>query len=420
MMKKIKKIFSVLGPGLITGASDDDPSAVATYSQAGASFGYTQLWTAIYSLPFLIAVQEMSARIGLASGRGIAYLINQRYSKPIVYGAVLILCITNIVTIGADLGAMASAAQLVVPLPFWTLIVGMTIIIVTLEVLVSYKQYARFLKYLTIFFLAYIITAFVVSEDWNAVFTHTLIPNIIFNEAYWLSIVAVLGATISPYAMFWQADEEVEEGVARHAQRSMTEGVPNLTEHHITRMRLDTTIGMVFANAVMFFVILTTGATIGQNGGGIIENASQAAEVLTPFAGSFTSLLFALGIIGIGLLAVPVLAGSAAYAVSEIFGWSEGLYLKYKRARGFYGVIIVATAIGLLINFSSIQPFRMLYYASALNGVLAVPLLIMMVRIANDGSVMGKHTNSLFSNVFVWGAIIMMCGASILLFASYF
>jgi Mn2+/Fe2+ NRAMP family transporter len=337
-----------------------------------------------------------------------------------VYGAVFILCITNIVTIGADLGAMASAAQLIVPLPFWTLIVGMTIIIVALEVFISYKQYARFLKYLTVFFLAYIITAFVVSEDWNAVFTHTLIPNIIFNEAYWLSIVAVLGATISPYAMFWQADEEVEEGVARHAQRSMTEGVPNLTEHHVRRMRLDTTVGMLFANAVMFFVILTTGATIGQNGGGIIENASQAAEVLTPFAGPFTSILFALGIVGIGLLAVPVLAGSAAYAVSEIFGWSEGLYLKYNRAKGFYGVIVVATAIGVLINFSSIQPFRMLYYASALNGVLAVPLLIMMVRIANDKKVMGVHTNSLFSNVLVWGAIVIMCGASALLFVSYF
>ncbi|MFA6407177.1 MAG: Nramp family divalent metal transporter [Candidatus Paceibacterota bacterium] len=414
------KLGKAFGPGLITGASDDDPSAVTTYSQAGASFGYTQLWTAFYSLPLLIAVQEMSARIGLASGRGIAYLINQRYSKPIVYGAVLILCITNIVTIGADLGAMASAAQLIVPAPFWLLILGMTLLIVILEVAVSYKQYVRFLKYLTLFFIAYIVTAFLVNADWGLVMINTFIPKISFNETYWLSIIAILGATISPYAMFWQADEEVEEGVAHYAQRSMTEGVPNLTEHHVKHMRIDTVIGMLFANLIMFFVILTTGATIGQNGGGLIENASQAASVLVSFGGSFTPILFALGIIGIGLLAIPILAGSAAYAVAEVFGWKEGLYLNYNRAKGFYGVIIVATIIGLCINFSSIQPFRMLYYASALNGVLAVPLLIMMVHIANDKKIMGTHINSSLSNVVVWLTIAIMCISSVLLVVSYF
>lgn len=398
----IKKFLKTLGPGFITGASDDDPSGIATYAQTGALFGYTQLWTAIFSFPFMTVIQEMCGRIGMVTGKGLAGVIRQHYARPILYGTVLLLLIANTINIGADLGAMAASGQLVVNLPFVLLLLGMTALTLILEIFVSYKIYAKFLKYLALSLFAYIITAFVVIHDWSTVFSATLTPSISLNKEYLLNIVALLGTTISPYLFFWQAGEEVEEEVDKGKLRIMGAGIPRVTTGDIREMRLDTAIGMFFSNVVMWFIIVTTASTLHTHGITNIETADQAALALKPFAGDFAFLLFALGIVGTGLLAVPILAGSASYAVAESFGWREGLYRKFRQAHGFYGVITIATIIGLMINFTSIKPFTLLYYTAVLNGLCAPPLMILILLIGNNKKIMGEHTNSQFSNIFGW------------------
>jgi NRAMP (natural resistance-associated macrophage protein)-like metal ion transporter len=398
-MKKLKKIFSSLGPGFITGASDDDPSGIATYSQTGAQFGYTQLWTAFFSFPFMTVIQEMCGRIGMVTGKGLAGVIKHHYSKPLLYFAISLLLIANTINIGANLGAMAAAGQMLVNIHFLFWLVAITAITLFLEVFVSYRVYARILKYLTFSLFAYIITVFVVKQDWQLVFTSTLVPQISFSREYLLNVVAILGTTISPYLFFWQAGEEVEEAVAHKKLRIMGQGIPRVTNRDIREMRIDTTIGMFFSNLVMFFIIITTASTLHRNGITSIQTADQAALALRPLAGDFAYVLFAAGIIGTGLLAVPVLAGSASYAFSESFGWREGLYRKFAQARGFYAVIAAATLIGLFINFTPIPPFQMLYYTAVLNGICAPILMIYILVIANSKKIMGHHTNSVLSNV---------------------
>ncbi len=415
-MEKLKKFFKALGPGFITGASDDDPSGIATYSQTGAQFGYSQLWTALFSFPFMTAVQEMCGRIGMVTGKGLSGVIQKNYSKSILYLAVFLLLVANTINIGADLGAMASSAQLILgfPLIFWLII--MVTITLLLEVFVSYKIYSKYLKYLTFSLFAYIITAFVVKQNWRELLFFTFVPKFSFNKTYILNIVAILGTTISPYLFFWQADEEVEEEVVFKKLRVMGKGIPKITKKDIREMRLDTSIGMFFSNLVMFFIIVTVASTLGMKNITSIQTASQAAEALRPLAGNFTFLIFAAGIIGTGLLAVPVLAGSASYAISEAFGWKEGLYRKFTQAHGFYGVITLATLIGLSVNFVNIQPFRMLYYTAILNGIAAPPLLIIIMLISNNKKVMGKYTNSLASNIMGWFITIILAVASLILF----
>ncbi|MBI2074360.1 MAG: divalent metal cation transporter [Candidatus Levybacteria bacterium] len=414
-MNRIKKFFKTLGPGFITGASDDDPSGIATYSQTGALFGFQQAWTAPFSFPFMVVVQEMCGRIGLVTGRGLAGVIRQHYSKKLLYPTVLLLFVANTINIGADLGAMAASAELIFGLPFFFWLFVTVFLTLTLEILVSYKNYSRYLRYLTFALFSYILAAFFIKIDWVHVLRATIIPNIQFTNTYLINIVAVLGTTISPYLFFWQASEEVEEEVAHHKLRQMGAGNPKVTPKDITRLRIDTVIGMFFSNLIMWFIIVTTGATLFPAGIHTINSASQAALALRPFAGDFAFVLFALGIIGTGLLAVPILAGSASYAVSEAFGWKEGLYRKLFKAPGFYGVIAIATLIGFFINFIGINPISTLYYTAVINGIIAPPLLIIILIVANNRGVMGKRVNGITSNILGIFVTLLMSVAGILL-----
>lgn len=419
MLKKIKKFIKKLGPGFISGASDDDPSGIGTYSQTGAVFGYQQLWTAPFSFPFMASIQEMSGRIGLVTGKGLAGIIRIHYGKPVLYLAVFLLLVANTINIGADLGAMAASAKLIIPLPFVVLLIGMTIATLLLEVFVSYKTYVRYLKYLALTLFAYVAATFVVKQNWSQIVMSALIPQISFSREYLLNVVAILGTTISPYLFFWQAGEEVEEEVAVGKLHEMDHGIPKINRGDIRIMRTDTLFGMFFSNLIMFFIIATVASTLYVHGIHNIETAPEAAEALQPLAGNFAFILFAVGIVGTGLLGVPVLAGSASYALSEAFGWKEGLYKKFKQAHGFYGVITVATLIGLLVNFTSIKPFTLLYYTAVLNGICAPPLMIMIMLISNNKNIMGKYTNTKWSNILGWAITIIMSVTSVALLLQF-
>jgi Mn2+/Fe2+ NRAMP family transporter len=347
----------------------------------------------------MITVQEMCGRIGLVSGKGLSGVIKRHYPKPLLWAAVFLLFLANTINIGADLGAMAAATQLLFPIPLGILIIIMTVLTVLLIVFVPYRRYVKYLKYFAITLFAYIIAAFAVSQNWREIALSTLIPHISGSKAYLLNIVAFLGTTISPYLFFWETNEEVEEEVAQHKLKTMGSGIPKITIRDIRHMRVDTGIGMVFSNVITFFIIITTAATLGAHGLRNIETADQAAAALKPIAGPFASLLFTIGIIGTGLLAIPVLAGSISYAVSEVFGWKEGLYRKLKNALGFYGLIIIVILFGVLINFVPIKPFQLLYYTAVLNGICAPPLLILIMLVANNKGIMGRYTNTMWSNV---------------------
>lgn len=394
----VKKILKSIGPGFITGASDDDPSGIATYSQTGAQFGFLQAWTAPFSFPFMVAVQEMCGRIGLVTGQGLAGVMKKYYTKPLLYAAVMLLLIANTINIGADLGAMAAAAQLLFGLPFIFWLVGMVALTLTLEIFVSYQTYARYLKYLTFTLLSYAASAFFMHVNWLEVLRATIIPHIVFTKEYLFNIVAILGTTISPYLFFWQANEEVEEEIVHHKLRQMGAGLPKVFPKDIARLRMDTIIGMFFSNLVMFFIIVTAGGTLFPSGISTIGNAADAAAALKPIAGEGAFLLFSLGIIGTGLLAVPILAGSASYAIAEALGWKAGLYLKLRQAHGFYGVITIATLFGILINFIGIDPMTALYSTAIINGIIAPPLLVLILLIANNKNIMGKQTNGWLAN----------------------
>lgn len=415
LMQRLKKS---IGPGVITGIADDDPSGIATYSQTGVMFGFSQLWLALFTYPFMVSIQEMCGRIGLITGKGLAGVIKKHYSRPILIGAVIVLAITNIINIGADLGAMASATQLILPFSFTTAIIVLTIITILTEVFVPYPTYVSFLKYLALTVFAYVIAAFAVHQDWHQIFLSTLIPHLEWSPAYILNVTAMLGTTISPYLFFWQADEEVEELLLHKKIRVMGRGIPKIHNSDVTQMRTDTLIGMFVSNLVTFFIIITAASTLGQNGITSITSAAQVAASLEPFAGKFASLLFTLGIVGTGLLAVPVLAGSAAYAISEAFGWKEGLGKTFTQARAFYLVIIIATLIGLIFNLSSsINPITMLYYAAILNGLLAPPLMILILLIGNNRKILGDRVNGTLGNIL--GVIITIIMSALTLYFLY-
>lgn len=396
---KFRKFLSVLGPGLITGAADDDPSGIATYSQTGAQFGFGQLWTAFWMLPFMTAVQEACARIGLVTGKGIAAVVKERYNKRLLYTVVFIVVVANVINIGADIGAMAAAAKLIVPLPFavWTLLFTAGILI--LEIFTSYRTYARILKWLALSLLAYPVTIFIIDMPWKEVLKATFIPHIEFSFAFLFIITGVLGTTISPYMFFWEASQEVEE----LKEKKILEN----TAHHshktfIRRMRVDNTSGMIISEITTWSILVVAAAVLHSSGVQDINTAADAAKALEPLVHSFphsgflAKLIFSIGIIGLGMLAVPVLSGSAAYAVSEAVNWESGLNLRLKRAHGFYGVITIATIIGLIINFIGIDPVKALVYAAVLNGVAAVPLIFLIIKISSDKIVMGENTSDLY------------------------
>ena len=414
-MKKLKKLLRRIGPGFITGAADDDPAGIGTYSQSGAQFGYRELWTAPFSLPFMIAVQEMCGRIGLVTGKGLAGVMKHHYPKWILYVCVFLLVLANTINIGADLGAMAASAKLIVDVPFYLLLIGFTALVIALEVFVSYEKYASYLKFLTFSLFAYVITVFLVRQDWSEIFFSTISPTFSLNNQVVMNIVAILGTTISPYLFFWQASEEVEEEVEHGRLKMMGKGIPRVFKKDIRDLRIDTVFGMFFSNIVMFFIMVTSASTLHQNGITSITTADQAARALRPLAGDYAFFLFALGILGTGLLAIPVLAGASSYAISEVFGWKEGLYQKFHSARKFYGVIISATLVGFIVNLTPIEPFQMLYYSAVINGMIAPVLLILILFVANNRKIMGSHTNSLTSNVLGITITIFMLAASLIL-----
>ena len=418
-MKRVKRFLKVIGPGFITGASDDDPSGIATYSQAGAQFGYGQLWTAPFSFPFMAVVQEMCGRIGLVCGKGLSGVIRQHYSRKILYLSVSLLFLANIINIGADLGAMAASAQLILGLPFLVWLLTFAMITVSLQVFLKYKTYARVLKFLTFSLFAYILAAFTVTKNWGEVFRSTIIPTVSLEKNFILNVVAILGTTISPYLFFWESDEEAEEKNLKRQIISTGKGISRVSRKMIGEMREDTVIGMFFSNLVMFFIIMTVGSTLYVSGVRNIETAQQAAEALRPIGGDFAFLLFAAGIIGTGFLAVPILAGSASYAMSEAFNWRASLNVRFTKAHKFYFIIFTATLSGMLINLLSIPPIKMLYYSAILNGLCAPPLLFLILKISNDKKIMGTYTNSAISNIVGISAFSLMTLAALALILSW-
>jgi len=351
----------------------------------------------------------------MVTGKGLAGVIRTHYSKPVLYFAVSLLIITNTINIGADLGAMASSAQMLLGLPYIFWLFLMTGTIIALEVFVTYKTYSKVLKYLAMSLVAYVVTALIVKPDWGIIANNTLIPHIATSKEYIFSVVAILGTTISPYLFFWQASQEVEEEIADGEIADVGVGKPTVTKNEVSSMDYDTMVGMFFSQAIMFFIIVTTAATLHANGITNIDSASQAAEALKPVAGNLAYLLFAVGIIGTGLLAVPVLAGSSAYAVSDTIGLKEGLSKKSGLAPGFYLVIAVSTLVGMIINWLGIDPIKALYYSAALNGLSAPPLMILVLLTANNKKIMGKFVNKRISNILGWIIVVIMTIAGILL-----
>jgi NRAMP (natural resistance-associated macrophage protein)-like metal ion transporter len=417
--KNFWKFLTLLGPGLTTGAADDDPSGIATYSQTGAQFGYGQLWTALYMLPFMTAVQEACARIGLVTGKGIAAVVKTHYSRTVLYAVVGLVVIANTINIGADIGAMASAAQLLVPVPFVILTLFFTATILILEIFTNYKVYSKILKWLALALLAYPITVFIVHQPWLTILKATVVPHFEFSFAFLFIITGVLGTTISPYMFFWEASQEVEEEKEKNRIKN---GKPIVSWHRIKRMRLDNNAGMIISEITTWCILVVAGTVLHNSGVHDIKTAADAAKALEPLVHSFpnagflSKLIFSIGIIGLGMLAVPVLSGSAAYAVSEAVNWDASLNFKLKQAHGFYGVITIATLIGLMINFVGIDPVKALVYAAVLNGVAAVPLLFLIAKIANNKKIMGEFKSGILSNILIWFTFVAMGAAAVAMF----
>ena len=412
-LKKAEAYWHTLGPGLTTGAADDDPSGIATYSQTGAAYGFQLLWLAGFTFPLMSFVQEMCARIGLVTGRGLAGNIRLHFSRKVLYLCTALLFIANTLNIGADLGAMAEGVQLIFPnLNFNWIVVGFTVLTLGLQIFTSYEKYAKYLKWLALLLLSYIFSALSVNLDAKALFQSFVFPSITFSKDQIILICAILGTTISPYLFFWQTSQEVEEAILKGKTTLLLR--QNTTKEEVKKMRIDVWSGMFLSNIVMFFIIAACGVTLFQSGVTNIATAADAAKALEPFAGKNAYLLFALGIIGTGLLAIPVLAGSASYAISESLKWKHGLYRTLHEAPSFYGVIIIATLIGLGMNFLHIDPMKALLYSAVANGLIAPVILVLIVKISSDKKIMGeKWVNNDVTAAIGWYVTILMFAAAI-------
>jgi len=404
----------MLGPGLITGASDDDPSGIGTYSQAGAQFGFSISWTLLFAYPLIVAIQQISAQIGRTTGRGIAANVRRHYPNWLLQVIVGLLFIANTINIGADLGAMGDAVTLLIGGPHLLYVVLFGALCALLEVFMQYRRYVAVLRWLTVALFAYFGTILVVQIPWAEAIRGFLIPTFAPDAALWTTVVAVLGTTISPYLFFWQASQEVED-IRAVPERKPLIKAPTQAPEEIERIRLDTYIGMAFANLVALAIMITTAATLNASGITDIQSSSQAAEALRPVAGPFAFALFALGIVGTGLLAVPVLAGSAAYAVCEARKWPAGLSRKPLRAKAFYGILTLATMIGVAINFSPINPIKALYWSAVINGVVAVPVMITMMHMTHNPRIMGEFPVSDGLRLVGWIATAVMALAALIM-----
>lgn len=412
-VKKAKGFWRNLGPGLITGAADDDPSGIATYSQTGAAYGFQLLWLAGFTFPLMSIVQEMCARIGLTTGRGLAGNIRINYPKWVLYLCALSLFIANTLNIGADIGAMAAATRLVAPeFSFVFLVIGFTLFCMFVQIFTPYEKYAKYLKYLVFVLFSYVATAFIVNIDFKQLIYHTFVPSLTFSKEQIFLITAILGTTISPYLFFWQTSHEVEEEILHGKTNLRLRAVTTPAE--VKKMRIDVWTGMFVSNAVMFFIIATCAAVLFSHGIYTINSAAEAAAALRPLAGEYAFLFFAIGIIGTGLLAVPILAGSAAYTAAESFNWKSGLYRKLHQARPFYGVIILSMLIGMGINFLGIDPIKMLIYSAVVNGLVAPLILFLIVQMTSNQKVVKEFVNTPIQAAFGWyiTGLMAICGAA--------
>lgn len=406
-IKKTRQYWHNLGPGLTTGASDDDPSGIATYSQTGAQYGFQLLWLSVFTFPLMSFVQEMCARIGLVTGRGLAGNIRRHFSKRILYICTFLLFAANSINIGADLGAMAKAVQLLAPQTNFTmLVIGFALFSLALQIYTPYSRYAKYLKWLALVLLAYVASAILAKLDWQEVFSSAFIPSIEWSKEQIILICAILGTTISPYLFFWQTSQEVEEQILDGKTTMVSRQGTDKME--VKKMRFDVWTGMLLSNIVMFFIIAACGAILYPQGITNIATAADAAEALRPFAGDASYWLFAIGIIGTGLLAIPVLAGASSYAVSETFNWKQGLSRNLHQAYPFYGVMIFSVLIGLAINFLGIDPMKALIYAAVINGLVAAPVLALIVILSSDKKIMGDWTNRKSLKVTGWGVVSIM------------
>ncbi len=410
----VQTFFAQLGPGLITGAADDDPSGIATYSVTGAGFGYGPLWTALFCFPLMAAVQLMCSRLGMVSGCGLAAVVRKRYSRWVLWGACLLLIVANVINIAADLGGMAEATQMVTGIPSAWMTPVFAALIVAALLWTSYRFLARIFKWLTLVLFAYVITAFLAQPDWGAVLRATFVPDIQWTSEYLSVLVAILGTSISPYLFFWQAAQEVEE--ERADGRNTVAKRQGATDEELRRARTDVMTGMFFSNFVMYFIILTTAATLHAHGITKITTASQAAEALKPLAGKGAYWLFSLGLIGTGMLGVPVLAGSSAYAISEAMYWRASLDRKPRLAPKFYGVLIVAMVLGVALDYVGLDAVKMLFWSAVANGVLAPPLIVLVVLLTSDRSVMGERVSPPLLKWMGWLAAVVMTGAALAMF----
>ena len=382
-----------LGPGLITGAADDDPSGIATYSQAGAQFGYSMLWTVLFTYPLMVGIQMVSARLGCITGRGLAANVKSVFPRSVLYGIVGLLLIANTINIAADIAAMGEALRLLAGGSAHLYSVGFGLLCLVLQVFLRYTDYVRYLKWLTLALLSYVAVIFTIHVQWGAVLSEMVMPRLVLDHNTITMIVAVFGTTISPYLFFWQAAQEMEDlraVTARNGGGSLLPHAEGVARRHLRRIRWDTYVGMGFSNLIAFFIILSTAATLHAAGIGDIQTSAQAAEALRPIGGQTTFFLFSLGIIGTGMLAVPVLAGSAAYAVSESFEWQSGMDMKVHEALEFYGIIAIATAGGVALNFTHLDPMRALVWSAEINGVIAVPIMAIMMLLATREDIMGR------------------------------
>ncbi|MFA6177693.1 MAG: divalent metal cation transporter [Candidatus Paceibacterota bacterium] len=423
--KRFGNFLRILGPGIVTGAADDDPSGIATYSQAGAQFGFMMPWTMLFTLPLMVSVQEACMRIGAVTGKGLAAVVRENYPKKILYPIVLLVVCANTLNIGSDIGAMAASTRLIIPnIPFSVLAVGFALLIILLEVLIPYRTYIRILKWLAMTLFAYFITAFLIAVPWGEVLKATLLPQIQFNKSFLYIIVGIFGTTISPYLFFWQTSNVVEDSIAKH-KIPQHGGVPKLTKSYLKDLRIDNVVGMLFSNVTAWFIIVVGAVVLNHAGVTNINTAADAARALEPLvhtfpnAGFLAKLIFAIGIIGIGLQSIPVLAGSSAYAVAETFSWKEGLFRKFKQSRNFYFVIIVGTLVGLVFNFIGFDPIKALIFTAVFNGIAAVPLIYFITRLSSRTDVMGEYKSGSASKLGLWTAFIVMGLFAIALLISF-
>lgn len=413
-----KSLWARLGPGLITGAADDDPSGIATYSQVGAKFGYGVLWTAFFTFPLMVGIQTVSARIGRVTGHGLAANIRQHYPAWLLHGIVMLLLVANTINIAADIGAMGAALTLLIGGSAHWYAIAFGIASLLLQIFIPFPRYAPLLKALTLALLAYVATVFVVRVPWGEVFYQTLVPSFSLKPEYIVAIVAVFGTTISPYLFFWQASQEVEEQRAADGEEPLI-AAPDQARAQLRRIKIDTYIGMGFSNIVAFFIMLTAAVTLHLHGITDIETSAQAAQALRPLAGDFAFMLFSAGIIGTGLLAVPVLAGSAAYAVAESFQWRIGLGLKLLQARGFYAIVSIATILGVALNFTPVDPIKALFWSSVINGVVAVPIMVVMMLMAMRADIMGPFVITRRLKILGWLATAIMAIVVLAMFVTW-